>query len=146
MSDGLGLGSSCQVNFFTSLSNWHPGQLKTWMKKIAAQIDFWLSLNAFLSLSLQCDVWKLAHLCPVKVFYAYLLVTSRLVQFEETESSLLYSNFKREINLNTWCMLPGLHYGILPACENRFHELKSKLFLPRMLVVLARFELVSAAP
>ncbi len=53
------------------------------MKKMAAQVDFCLSLNAFLS-RVQCGAWKLAHVCPLKVLLTY------KIQLEKRESTQAY--------------------------------------------------------
>ncbi len=47
--DGLYLCSNYQVNFDTALPDFISRQFKTRMKKMAAQVDFYLFLNAFLS-------------------------------------------------------------------------------------------------
>ncbi len=48
--DGLNLQSNCYVTFDTAMNNLSAGQFKALMKKTAAQNDFRLPLNIFLSL------------------------------------------------------------------------------------------------
>ncbi len=40
-----------QVSLDTALTDFNPGKLQAWMKKMAAQVDFCLSLNAFLCIT-----------------------------------------------------------------------------------------------
>ncbi len=55
------------------MNNFNAGQVKTQMKKVAAQVNFkYLYLNAVLSPEL-FSAWKLAHICPIKVLLAYIL-------------------------------------------------------------------------
>ncbi len=72
-------GKICLGLFFARPSNladacifdFNSDQCKTQMKKVAAQVDFYLHMNAFLSPEL-FGAWKLALICPIKVFLTYL--------------------------------------------------------------------------
>ncbi len=57
----------CQATLDTALTDFNPGQFKTPMKKMDAQVEFCLSLQY----SLQCGAWKLAHVCSIKVILTY---------------------------------------------------------------------------
>ncbi len=46
--------------------DFNSGQFKTWMKKMAPQVDLYLSPNDFLS-SVQYGAWKFSNVCLVKV-------------------------------------------------------------------------------
>ncbi len=69
---GLNLWSKTQVVLDTALVDFNPGQFKTRAKRMAAQVAFCLSLNAFLS-RVQNGTWKLAHVCPIKFLITYLI-------------------------------------------------------------------------
>ncbi len=53
-----------------ALTDFHSRQFKTWMKKLATQVDFCLFLNAFLH-RVQWGAWKSAQVCLIKVLLAY---------------------------------------------------------------------------
>ncbi len=59
-----------QLTLDTAMNDFNSGQFKTQMKKMATQVNFYLCLNAFLSLEL-LGAWKLAHICPIKVLLTY---------------------------------------------------------------------------
>ncbi len=69
--DILHFWSNCQVPFDTGLADFNPGHFKTWMKKVAAQVNFCLSCNAFLS-QVQYGAWKWAHVCSIEVWLTLL--------------------------------------------------------------------------
>ncbi len=52
------------------MNSFNSGQFKVRMKKMAAQVNFYLYANAFLSSEL-FGVWKLAHICQIKALLTY---------------------------------------------------------------------------
>ncbi len=60
-----------QLTLDTAMNDFNSGQFKTQMKKMATQVNFYLCLNAFLSLEL-LGAWKLAHICPIKVLLTFI--------------------------------------------------------------------------
>ncbi len=63
--DGLHLWSKGQMNFGTALTDFNSRQFKTWMKKMAAQVEFCLFLNVFFlsGLHMVPENW---HICVNK--------------------------------------------------------------------------------
>ncbi len=56
-----------QVTLDTAINDFNSGQFITSMKKMAAQVELYLCLSAFLCPEL-FSAWRLAHICP-KRFY-----------------------------------------------------------------------------
>ncbi len=67
--DGLHLRSKGQVSFDTALTDFNSRQLKTWMKKMTAQVNFWIFF------CLACNtVPKIGTLVLMKVLLTYLKI------------------------------------------------------------------------
>ncbi len=73
LKDGQHLRRNSRVTLNTAMNDFNPDQFKIWMKKVAAQVYFYLYLNAFLSPEL-FGAWKLAHICPIKILLTYISV------------------------------------------------------------------------
>ncbi len=65
LKDGQHLRRNSQVTLDTATKNFSSGQFKIRMKKVAAIVNFYLYLNAFLSPDL-LGAWNVAHICPIK--------------------------------------------------------------------------------
>ncbi len=71
LKDEQHLRRNSQLTLDTTINDFNSGQFKTRMKKMDAQVDFYLNRNAILSHDL-FGAWKLAHICPIKVSLTYL--------------------------------------------------------------------------
>ncbi len=71
LKDGQHLRRNSQVTIDTATNEFNSGQFKIRMKKMAAQVNFYLYTNAFLSSEL-LGAWKLAHVCQIKALLTYL--------------------------------------------------------------------------
>ncbi len=65
LKDGQHLRRYSQVTIDTAMNDFNSGQFKVRMKKVAAQVNFYLYPNAFLSSEL-LGAGKLAHFCQIK--------------------------------------------------------------------------------
>ncbi len=90
-----------------AMNNFNSGQFKIRMKKMAAQVNFFLYLNAFLSPKL-FGAWKLAHTCPIKVLFTYLKCQLLNEASQVTTSSVLtrwhenaWPGFDKKANITT---------------------------------------------
>ncbi len=76
----------CEMTLGTALADFKPGQFKTWMKKMAAQVD------AFLS-RVQYGARKLALVCSIKILLTTYLGVRRVfsnLMLELSNSSAFY--------------------------------------------------------
>ncbi len=73
LKDGQHLRRYGQVTINTAMNDFNSGQFKVRMKKMAAEVNFHLYLNAFLSFKL-FGVWKLAQICQIKALLTYYLL------------------------------------------------------------------------
>ncbi len=70
LKDGLHSGRNSQVTIETGRNDFNLGQFKIRMKKMAAQVNFYLYPNAFLSSEL-FGAWMLAYICQIKALLTY---------------------------------------------------------------------------
>ncbi len=72
LKDGQHARRYSQVTIDTAMNDFNAGQFKARMKKMAAQVNFYLYPNAFLSSEL-FGAWKLGHIYQIKALVTYLL-------------------------------------------------------------------------
>ncbi len=83
LKEGQHLRRYSQVTTDTAIDDFNSGQFKVWVKKMAAQVNFYLYPNAFLSSEL-FGAWKLAHICQIKALLTYLMLMVRVLMVKQT--------------------------------------------------------------
>ncbi len=66
LKDEFHLRRNSQLTLDAAMNDFNSGQFKTRMRKMAAEVNFYLYLNAFLSPEL-FGALKLAYICPLNV-------------------------------------------------------------------------------
>ncbi len=95
LKDGQHLRGYSQVTIDTVMNDFNSGQLKVRMKKMAAQVNFYLFLNAFRSFEL-LDAWKCALQGPsylLSIYFYLVFVIFYLLTSNQILSIRLNLNF-----------------------------------------------------